>query len=240
MSRFSVRSVPSPVLSVSVTVFVIVLLCLGARPAWSQAATAPEFGRLPDSARIVLMPLDVELFSVGAGGVAEPQAQWTDQATKHLRASVRRREASLGVTLHETDLSDSDAVALNHLHGTVATAIALHHYIAPYALPTKEKRLEWHIGADTSRLRDASGADYALFLYIRDSYATAERKAAIVLAAMLGVAMPGGIQTGYASLVDLRSGDIVWFNRLLRGTGDLREAEPAEESISALLDKFPR
>jgi hypothetical protein len=240
MSRFSVRSVPPTVLSVFLTVFVISLLCIGARPAWSQSATAPEFGRLPDSARIVLMPLDVELFSVGAGGVAEPQAQWTDQATRHLRDSVRRREASLGVTLHETDLNDAEVVALNHLHGTVATAIALHHYVAPYALPTKEKRLEWHIGADTARLRDASGADYALFLYIRDSYATAERKVAIVLAAMLSVTMPGGIQTGYASLVDLRSGDIVWFNRLLRGTGDLREAEPAEESISALLDKFPR
>ena len=121
----------------------------------------------------------------------------------------------------------------------MATAIALHHYIAPYALPTKEKRLEWHIGADTSRLRDASGADYALFLYIRDSYATAERKAAIVLAAMLGVAMPGGIQTGYASLVDLSDGRVVWFNRLLRSSGDLREADKAAETIDALLEQFP-
>ena len=206
----------------------------------AQAVKAPSFDRLPDDARIVLMPLDVELFTLGAGGMPEPQAQWTSQALGHMRASLQKRESGLGQTLVEDGATEPRSIALNHLHGAVAGAIALRHYLALYTLPTKGASLDWNIGADTTWLREQSGADYALFIYVRDSYATAERKAAIILAAMLGVGLPGGFQVGYASLADLRSGRIVWFNRLIRGAGDLREAEPAEESINALLQDFPR
>ena len=41
--------------------------------------------------------------------------------------------------------------------------------------------------------------------------------------------LAGGSQTGYASLVDLRTGRVVWFNNLARGFGDLREPEPARK-----------
>jgi len=53
------------------------------------------------------------------------------------------------------------------------------------------------------------------------------------------VALGGGVQVGYASLVDLRNGDVVWFNKLQRGFGDLREAGPAKESIEALMSDYP-
>jgi hypothetical protein len=32
---------------------------------------------------------------------------------------------------------------------------------------------------------------------------------------------------------------VVWFNRMARGHGDLREAEPAAETVDALLTAFP-
>ncbi len=220
--------------------FLVLFAMLVSASAGAQAVRAPEFSHLPEGARIVLMPPDVELFSLGAGGVSEPMAQWTEQARGHLLDSLRRREAESGGRLHEIDHGDADTDALNTLHGSVANAIALHHYYPPYSLPTKDKTLRWHIGADTAALRERSGADYALFIFIRDSYATGERKATMFLAALFGVGLQGGAQIGYASLVDLNTGDIVWFNRLLRMTGDLREATAAEESVTALLDKFPR
>ncbi len=51
--------------------------------------------------------------------------------------------------------------------------------------------------------------------------------------------MPGGQQVGFASLVDLETGDIVWFNRLVSGVGDLRTAEPARAAVDDLLADFP-
>jgi hypothetical protein len=82
-------------------------------------------------------------------------------------------------------------------------------------------------------------ADYALFLFVRDSYATAGRVAVIVVGALLGAGIPGGAQVGFASVVDLKTGDIVWFNRLLRPQGDLRTPDAAAETVKALVaDSF--
>jgi hypothetical protein len=57
--------------------------------------------------------------------------------------------------------------------------------------------------------------------------------------ALLGVGIGGGMQIGYASLVDLNSGRVVWFNQLVRPSGDLREPEKAAETLNALLGQFP-
>ena len=88
-------------------------------------------------------------------------------------------------------------------------------------------------------LHDKFDAQYALFLWVRDSYASAERRAAMVAMAFLGVSMSGGVQIGYASLVDVRSGKVVWFNRLARGRGDLRDAPAAQATVKELLSGFP-
>jgi hypothetical protein len=61
----------------------------------------------------------------------------------------------------------------------------------------------------------------------------------MVALAILGVGITGGIQIGYASLVDLKSGRVVWFNNLVRMSGDLREPKPAQETVEALLSGFP-
>jgi hypothetical protein len=74
---------------------------------------------------------------------------------------------------------------------------------------------------------------------VRDSYASKERKAAMVALALLGAISFGGEQQGYASLVDLRTGQVVWFNQLDRMSGDLREPAPAVETLQALLKDFP-
>ena len=53
----------------------------------------------------------------------------------------------------------------------------------------------------------------------------------MIALAVLGVGVGGGQQTGYASLVELETGQVLWFNQLLRASGDLREAEKAAETI---------
>lgn len=208
--------------------------------AHAQAVKANGFERLDPAARIVLMPLDVELYSISAGGVPEPQAQWTEAASEHIRAAIHQRESKLGQSLSQIDAHDPRVIELNHLHGAVAGAVAQHHYVPLLRLPSKAERLDWELGSDMAWLRELTGADYALFVFVRDSYATVERKATIFVAALLGVGLGGGVQVGFASLVDLRQGQLVWFNRLVRMSGDLREALPAQESVAALLQSFPR
>lgn len=202
---------------------------------------APGFTALTKGASLLVMQPDVELFSISGGGVVEPKADWTEQAHKHIHDALDRKTAALGLQTRGISEQDSDAFAeISALHAAVARSINLHHMSGGnLALPTKDNKLDWSLGDAVRPIREKSGADYALFIWLRDSYASAERKVAIFALALLGVGVPGGMQTGYASLVDLQTGKVMWFNRLLRGTGDLREADTADETVGALLAQFP-
>ena len=205
-------------------------------PAFAQGNRAEGFTRLPSGAKVALMPPDVELYAITAGGILEPRADWTSAALQHIKELYRERKAKAKVEVVElADDGDEALEELNRLHGAVGRAIALH-LSGEYALPTKQGKLDWTLGAEAAMLRQTSGADYALFLHIRDSYATAERVVAVVVGALFRTFItPGGRQEIAASLVDLKSGQVVWFNQLQRYIGDLREREPARETLDALL-----
>jgi len=183
----------------------------------------------------------MELFSISAGGVQEPKADWTEAAQRHFKAALAARRQLLGSNMAELQDRDMDDFAeLNSLHGAVAQSVFLHHMLGnALKLPTKNELLDWSLGEAVTPLREKTGADYALFTWVRDSYASPERKAAMVALALLGVGISGGVQVGYASLIDLRDGRVIWFNDVRRGSGDLREAQPALETMDALLKGFP-
>jgi hypothetical protein len=203
---------------------------------------APGFTERAAGSKLVVLPAEVELFSVSAGGVEQPRADWTQAASDLIQSGLTSRNTLFGRGM--TFLSDNDAddvAEILHLHKAVVRSVFLHHMVAgPYQLPTKAGRLDWSMGDAVKPLRDKTGADYAVFVWVRDSYASAERKAAIIAVALLaGGALSGGHQLAYTSLVDLRTGQVVWFNSLSRASGDLREAKGAEETIDTLLQRFP-
>lgn len=210
-------------------------------PAAGSANLAPGFTHRPAASTLLVVPPEIELFSISAGGVTEPRADWTSAAQRHFREALHARRKAFGTRFKELIPSELDEFAeLSHLHGAVAQAVFLHHVVGgAWRLPTKPGGLEWSLGDAVSALREKTGADYALFFWIRDTYASTERKAAMVAMALLGVGLAGGTQVGYASLVDLRDGRLVWFNALRRGTGDLREPASATETLDTLLQAFP-
>ena len=228
------------------TLILGVVLVVGALPftTYAQSNRAPGFENLPKGGTIAIMPTDIELFEISGGGVLEPKADWSAAASKHFRAVLdakRKRLDMKSVFLSEKDADET--AEINALHAAVARAIALHHFgPGNLHLPTKEGKLDWSMGESVRTIKDRTGADYAFFSWIRDSYASAERVGAMIAFAILsggrGV-LGGGRQIGYASLVDLNTGRILWFNRLARGSGDLREAEKAQETLDALLQDFP-
>jgi hypothetical protein len=219
---------------------VLAVVAVLASPAWGQSRNqAPGFTSLPTGATVAIMPADIELFSISGGGVLEPKADWTEAASKYFRTALLEKKQKLGLRTVELAEKDADELAeINTLHAAVAGAIAMHHF-GPLSLPTKGGKLDWSLSDAVAPVKKATGADYALFSWVRDSYASAERKAAMIGLAILGVGVMGGQQTGYASLVDLNTGQVVWFNRLLRASGDLREPAPAAETVEALLRGFP-
>lgn len=189
---------------------------------------------------VVLIDPDVELDELTISGILEPRADWSKTGKDFIGADIRSSLSGRGITLVPTnEISDPREAQLVRLHGAVGSAILRHAYIANLKLANKKDALDWTLGPGVQVLRDHYGGDYALFVYVRDSYSSGSRKALMLGAAMLGVAIPGGQQTGFASLVDMRTGQIVWFNFLASATGDLRTDKPAAATVDALLKGLP-
>ena len=211
----------------------------------TQSHVAELRRSIPD-ARIVLMPLDVELMEMDLGGVLEPKPEWTETATRLIREELRAYQAKKGFGMREfaRDFQPSEAEAdlvdqLTKVHAVIGESIMLHR--RPHLqLPSLGERPKWSLGEEVRVLQAKTDADYALFVHVRDSYASDARKVAMVAGLALKVGIMGGIQSGFASLVDLKTGEIVWFNQLGRPTGDLRAPAPAKETVDILLTGFPK
>lgn len=208
--------------------------------------------------KLLVMRPDVTVGSVTTGGMVEPRADWTEQARANLVTALKAQQAARGGNVVIMDRRDSlpgvdaETVAeLERLHYAVGQSIALHRYNARY-LPTKRgKGLDWTLGQDAVELGRRTGMDYALFLYAEDSFASTGRVALQVVGiagCFVGFCAPnigGGGQMAYASLVDLRSGEVVWFNVLQAGTqiaginmGDIRKPEGAAQMVERLLNRM--
>jgi len=224
---------------------------LGAVCAWIAACAGPtrqiETLKAPGpNARILLMPVDVELSELSAGGIPEPKADWTEAARSHLTPALQeflRERGRQLVRFDEAALPQSEretAHQIVKLHQAVGGSIMLHRLSGLSDLPTKKDKFDYSLGPETRLLNRTSGADYALFVFVRDSYVSAGRVAVMAILAVGGVAVPGGQQVGFASLVDLETGDVVWFKRLARGHGDLRDAKSARETVDTMLAGLPK
>ena len=199
---------------------------------------------------VVVVEPDIELTEVTAGGMQEPRREWSE-AARRLFPEAMGRVLAQGDTQRKPDFEVRDDLPpesrlgqVVRLNEAVAMSIAVYTRRGSY-LATKDRRLDWTLGEGVKELRDATGADYALFTYIRDSYASEGRKAMRVLGFLAGAAMGqvvdigGGQQLGVATLVDLRSGQVVWFNLMANQTGDLRDGEGADKTAQQMLTGLP-
>jgi hypothetical protein len=207
--------------------------------------------------RLLVMRPDVTVNSLTTGGMSEPRADWTEQARSNIVTALRTEQADRGgkvlVMEHRNELANISAervADLERLHYAVGNSIALHKYSGA-ALPTKRgKGLEYTLGEDAVSLGRQTGYDYALFLYAQDNIASTGRVALQVLGVagcFVGFCAPSGgsNQFAYASLVDLRTGEVVWFNVLQTGSqlpgvkfGDIRTPDGAAQMVERLISRM--
>jgi hypothetical protein len=202
-----------------------------------QIETLESVGENP---KVLLMPPDIRYYLVTAGGVPEPHAEWTEAARKNFSVAVQGFAEGIGTNLHA--LNDADMTPLEvryrKLHEAVGLSVMMHHF-GTQRLPHKNKTFDWSLGPGVSELADEYDADYALFVFYRDEQASGGRIALAVIAAAAGGYASAGSEHGFASLVDLKTGDIVWFNVVGAGSGELREETGAETAVRTLFKDMP-
>jgi hypothetical protein len=210
----------------------------------AQAAPARLAGRT-----ILLLPADVECGQVTAGGMVQPNAAWTATAEANVMAALERSFAGRGATLVTYDLAGlaADRADLHDRVLKLNEAVGGSIFFLQDVLPTKRAVFEWSVGEGARHLGDDFDADYALFVYLRDTHASAGLVGMNVLKGVVGLAtgyvpgMTSGIQVGFAQLVDLETGNVIWFNKLsdTSAGADLRTAPKAGEAVDALLRGCP-
>ena len=191
--------------------------------------------------KILIMNPDVKYYLLTAGGVPQPQAEWTEAARVNFSTSLNafaRERGVNAITSSERDQLTDAEISYQKLYSAVGASILTHHF-GNFKLPTKKGAFDWSLGPGIAFIGEKYGADYALFSYYRDYQASGGRTAFAFLAAMAGVGIAVGGEGGFASLVDLRTGDIVWFNRVASGVGELREKDGARAAVDYLLKDLP-
>lgn len=197
---------------------------------------------------ILLLRPAIKVSEQSTGGLPEPRAEWTDQARAHIDAALVEVQRQLGNTVivaPEAYGEDARRVAEHMaLFGAVSEAVIQYQFFVGNRLPTKKRdnkagQFDWSLGPEVARLPGADQADYALFLYTNDQYGSTGRKMLQIVGLVAGVGVTSGVHAGYAGLVDLKTGDLLWLNADGQMGGDVREAEGARKRVRQLLEDFP-
>ena len=225
--------------SASLLILAAVLLVSGC----ATTASVQQINKLEsvgESPRILLMPPDIRYYLLTTGGVSEPNAEWTEAAQSNFSVALEDYAKSIGANIKPIDKADlsEDEIRYETLHSAVGTTILQNHF-GMYKLPSKGETFDWTLGPEIKSIGENYEADYALFVYYRDYQASGGRIAFAILAAAAGAGVATGSEHGFASLVDLKSGDIVWFNVVNVGSGELRDRDGAATAVRSLFKDIP-
>jgi len=189
---------------------------------------------------VLLMPLDIRVKEMSSGGLEEEVPEWTIQALAHMQAELDGNASNRGnLNIIQLPAVTKEQQALIEQHTALYQTVAFSAlWFTQNPLPAwqhKAKKFDYTLGSGLSFLAEQTGADTALFVSGEDVISSSGRKATMVFAAAFGVAIPLGRTVVISSLVDLRTGDILWLNYDIN-VDDTTLLE--REDTAAVLDKL--
>lgn len=206
----------------------------------ANVKTVDQLEAAGEKPTVILMPPDIRYYRVSTGGVIEPNKEWTEAARTNFANAARDFAASAGTDLKVLDRTNlgPEEIRYETLHSAVGRAVQKH-YFGSARLPAKGKTFDWSLGPGVTAIGENHDADYALFVFYRDYQESGGRAAVAVIASTAGIAVETGSESGFASLVDLRTGEIVWFNVVKAGSGELRKEDGAAAAVRTLFKDIP-
>ena len=233
------------------TILLTFILTL-ALPLASYAASTPHWvhykllqsnPQLPK--KVVVLPVNIEVLEVTAGGVKEEVPAWSTEASnnvlKSLSAAIKNDPTLQEVKTPRFSKKAASVVdehmALYKLVVNTASNVGWQHKI---------RRFDYGIGPGLTSLRRQTGADAAVMVYGRDHVSTAGRKAKAVagnipiLNIFTGPPPKLGHSYIHIGVVDLKTGDLLWMNSEYReGASNLRDYDDANEIITTIFEWYP-
>ena len=192
--------------------------------------------------KVLVLPPDITMSELSAGGMIEKVPQWGKQAEQNFSTALASLHAAgkKVVLVSVPDLPEAEQEALEE-HLALYAQVASDAFFLPRAEGWKHKQanFDYTLGPGLAYLRDKTGADIALLVVGQDIISTSERKALSIVGALFGVSVPLGVTFMTTGLVDLQTGNLLWVNYEVSGTGDMRVYKDAQATLQNLIKGFP-
>ena len=219
----------------------------------SKTALHESLARSPDKAlpqKVLLLPVDIRLHEISTGGVVEQVDAWTKTASSQATQCVRDEAASkhLFDIVESPALSAEDKATLDQyiaLYDNVAGSAYFASHSMQQAWTNRAKNFDYTLGPGLKDLAAHTGVDAALVVSGSDYISSSGRRAAMVMGVLVGaftgVALipPGGISFISVGIVDLRSGDLLWFGTDQSGGTDFRNEADIRKMLDGLFQTYP-
>lgn len=232
----------------SLRLLLLVVLSVPGLALAAYSAANPGFASLPQNERpkkVLLLPPQMFVAELSAGGVVQKQDDWTREASENLLVAVETFFRSTGqfetLRMPKLEAAETEKVESHiGLYDRLAHAI----YIYGRGLDSgwQHKKAEWDytLGDGLAFLREKTGADTALIFTGADIISTGSRKAAFTIGLLLGVSIPLGQSFISVGLADLKTGEIRWMSYDQSMTLDSRDPEKVRELVGDFFQAYPQ
>jgi len=194
--------------------------------------------------KVVLLPPQVFVFELSAGGVPTRMPEWETAARSNLVTAATRLARESGPfdvvptpPLGSTDLDTLDAHI--GLYDRVAQSVFVYGRGDQTAWAHKKNEFDYTLGPGLAFLREQTGADAALIVLGSDFISSGGRKAAFIAGLALGIVMPLGQSFITAGIVDLKTGDVQWMSFDSSSSMDTRKPADVDSLMRSLYQTWP-
>lgn len=198
----------------------------------------------PFPTRLVLLPPQVTVKEISAGGVADLVPEWTAQANANiqegLQAIIAGRPEFTLLPLPAFSPEENERLD-QYLAAYMVVGVAAHWATSAggSAWAHKREHFDYTLGEGLAFLREKTGADAAVMVIGEDYVSTSGRKAAMVVGALFGAGIGSGESVISIGVVDLNNGDLLWMHHSQSGSKDLKDKVSVREMLGEILATLP-
>ena len=195
-----------------------------------------------------VLPVDVTIVEVSAGGVTEVRKEWCDMGTMNIAKALNEQLTDKNYQVKPVTITpelEPEIRELKALYRAVDASIRMHTYNPAATFPDKVQHFDYSVGP-VNGLMETLGVDAFLVVNCVDQVATAGRKAvqaaSVVAAAFAGVALvpAGSFTQGSVAIIDA-SGTIIWYStHAEQWMYDLRNYDSAHALVAQMLNDLPK
>jgi len=200
--------------------------------------------------KVLLLPVEIRVHEISVGGVVEKVDDWSDQASANARRYIKSLANGRKVfqVVEAPPLGADDKAQLDQhvaLYEVVAGSADLALMSPIGAWRERAKDFDYTLGPGLKPLAEHTGIDAAMILTGTDYISSAGRKAAMAMGVVLsalagGIFVPqGGISFVSVGVVDMRTGNLLWFATDQSGTTDLRNELDVQRMLEQMFQTYP-